>query len=188
MPNSWHWTKHWGSLLWFPLCSFLWEHLMGNCCTASIHKTCCIFLQVWYFLSPFISLSAHITPGREMLRAALPAWPCQGGKWFPHRAMFSNKPEPLTRNKFFPETDFYRALNKNFYILKWVEITIHFHQSSHLGLFQVRPSGLKQELIAVVHWCCCCDLNMKTNALYPNVSHFWRCLANFDLFEVKYSF
>lgn len=32
-------------------------------------------------------------------RAALPAWPCQGGKWFPHRAMFSNRSELLTRNK-----------------------------------------------------------------------------------------
>lgn len=42
--------------------------------------------------------------------------------------------------------------------------------------------------IAVVHWRCCCDLNMQTSPLYPNVSHFWRYLANLDLFKVKYSF
>lgn len=170
-----------GSLQWFPLCSFPLGRLAGKLLHSFHPQKLLVLFPKVIFSQPirFPECTHHSWQGNALGDwAALPAWPCQGGKWFPHRAIFSNNSDLLTRNELFLEIDFYRA-----HFQKGWNHDL-FTQNSPLGLLQVRPSGLRQRLLVFTGpWCCCCDLNMKKpQNLYPNVPHFWSCLTSSDLF------
>lgn len=238
-----------GSLQWFPLCSFPLGRLAGKLLHSFHPQKLLVLFPKVIFSQPirFPECTHHSWQGNALRDwAALPAWPCQGGKWFPPQSNFlqqiwASHQERALSGDWFLQGTFSKGLESRFIYTKFTpwpspgaalraeaEIAgVHralmlllwfkyekkktlYPNVSHfwscltsldifksqrwllrprilpknLGLFQVRPSGLRQKLLLVTGlWCCCCDLNTKKpQNLYPNVPHFWSCLASSDLF------
>lgn len=182
-PQNWHRTKHWQvsavvSTLLFSFGKAWWQIAAQLPSTepGGFFSRCGVFSA-----HSFLQVTHHSWQGNALRdRAALPARPSPslpGWERIPPTEQFSP-----TNQSFSPGASSFWRLILTGHSFTWAEITIYFHKSSLLGLFQVSPSGLRERLLLVTgHWCCCWELNLRTNPLYPKVSHFRGCRTSFDL-------